>query len=126
MDYTDDFIAFWKLYPPRYHEAGRKKPGGGFEHYWRIGKRLAMEQWRKLTAYEKANAMYSAQFQRKGKYVPDAHRWLRDGKFEDIELPEERATMPEEVMNTIHINSVPDGKVNVNNKRHKLKDQLEA
>jgi hypothetical protein len=125
MDYTKEFKAFWQIYPPRYHEAGRPKVGGGYEHYWKIGKRLAMKQWKALTAYQKRWAMYSVQFMRKGKYVPDAHRWLRDGKFEDWDMPEEYETMPDEIMNTIKINEVPDGKVDVNNERNRQVKDLE-
>lgn len=119
MEYTPEFIAFWKLYPPRYHEAGRPKAGGGFEHYWKTGKRKAMQEWKKLTEYEKKWAMHSVKFQRKGKYVKDAERWLKHGEFEDIDLPEERATMPEEILNTIKLKLVPDGKVNKNNERNR-------
>ena len=92
--YTEEFMAFWSKFPGRYHEAWRPKAGGGTEHYWKIGKRKAMEEWAKLTDYQKRWAMYALKFMRKGKYVPDPHRWLRDGKYEDVDMPDERPTMP--------------------------------
>lgn len=106
-NYTEEFELFWSKYPPRFHETWRPRAGGGAEHYWKSGKRLAMAIWRKLSDSEKAHAMYSVKFMRKGKYVPDAFRWLRDGRYEDMDMPEEKATMPEEILNTIKLKQVP-------------------
>jgi len=61
--------------------------------------------------------MYSVQFMRPGKYVPDAFRWLRDGKYEDIDMPEEYETLPAELVPKMK--TVPENKVNVNNERNK-------
>lgn len=96
MNYTPEFMLFWRKYPGRYHEAGRSRADGGYEHYWKENKRKAMQWWKKLTAYQKKWAMYSVMFMKRGKYVPDAFRWLRDGKYEDIDMPEDRPTMPTE------------------------------
>jgi hypothetical protein len=90
MNYTDDFMAFWEAYPGRYHEAGRRRADGSYEHYWKIGKRDALKEWKKLTDKEKEWAMYSVKFLRKGRYVKDPHRWLKHGLFEDIDMPEEQ------------------------------------
>ena len=116
MDYTDEFMIFWRLFPGRYHEAGRPRVGGGQEHYWKIGKRKAMEQWAELTNYQKKWAMYSVKFMRKGKYVPDPHRWLKDGKYEDIDLPEEYPTVPAKFLPKMK--TVPSHIVNVNDSRN--------
>lgn len=122
MDYTPEFMEFWKVYPGRYHEAGRPKAGGGYEHYWRIGKRKAMKEWAGLTAYQKKWAMYSVKFMRPGKFVPDAFRWLHDGKYEDIDMPEERATMPPEFVP--EMKTVESHNVNVSNERNRQKNKL--
>lgn len=128
MEYTEDFIKFWKLFPGRFHEAGRPKVGSGYEHYWKIGKRKAMEEWRKLTEHQKKWAMYSVGFMRKGKYVPDAFRWLRDGKYEDIDLPVERESYPANVVPIMK--GVPQGDTRstsdkVNEQQQKLKEKCE-
>lgn len=122
MEYTPEFITFWKLFPGRYHESGRPKVGGGYEHYWKIGKRKAMEEWQKLNDYQKKWAMYSVKFMRKGKYIPDPHRWLRDGKYEDIDMPEERVAMPTKFVPTLKIvpaanNRSTSDKVNAQRKK---------
>ena len=96
MEYTPEFMRFWKLYPGRYHEAGRPRADAGYEHYWKENKRKAMQWWKKLTAYQKKWAMYSVKFMKKGPFVPDAFRWLRDGKYEDIDMPTEYEKMPAE------------------------------
>lgn len=107
MTYTEDFLEFWKKYPGRYHETGRPKADGGYEHYWKINKRKAMGEWRKLTDYQKKWAMYSVKFMRPGKYVPDPFRWLRDGQYEDIDMPEVYEIMPDNVVPIMKI--VPEG-----------------
>ena len=122
MDYTPEFLAFWQKFPGRYHEAGRPKAGGGYEHYWKIGKSKAMKEWRKLTDYQKKWAMYSVQFMRRGKYVPDAFRWLRDEKFEDIDMPEERPTMPTQLLP--EMKTVESHVVNVGNEINRQKNKL--
>ena len=33
--------------------------------------------------------MYSVTFLKKGQYVQDASRWLKKGRYEDIDMPEE-------------------------------------
>ena len=122
MDYTPEFMAFWHKYPGRYHDSGRPKAGGGYEHYWKIGKRKAMEQWVNLTDYQKKWAMFSVKFMKEGQYVPDAFRWLKDGKYEDIDMPEERPTMPVKFLPKLK--TVESHVVNVSNVRNKLKDEL--
>ena len=117
MDYTPEFMAFWRVYPGRYHEAGRPRADGGYEHYWKENKRKAMQWWKKLTVYQKKWAMYSVKFMKRGPFVPDAFRWLRDGKYEDIDMPEERPTMPTKFLPKMKI--VESAEVNVNNERNK-------
>ena len=121
-EYTEEFMLFWKAFPGRYHEAGRPKAGGGYENYWKIGKRKAMEEWIRLSDYQKKWAMYSVKFMRKGKYVPDPHRWLKDGKYEDIDMPEERATMPKDLVPDMK--KVESHTVNFNDVRNKEMEKL--
>ena len=123
MEYTKEFIKFWKLFPGRAHEGGRPRADGSYEYYWKIGKRKAMEEWHKLSDHQKKWAMYSVRFMRKGKYVPDAFRWLRDGKYEDIDMPEKRESMPANVVPIMK--GVPQGDTRstsdkVNEQRKKL------
>lgn len=122
MDYSPDFIVFWKAYPGRYHEAGRPKATGGYEHYWKIGKRKAMEEWKRLTGYQKKWAMYSVQFMRPGQYVKDAFRWLKDGLYEDIDMPEERTIIPTKFLPKMKI--VENHIVNVSNERNRQMARL--
>jgi hypothetical protein len=124
MEYTEEFLEFWRLYPPRFHESWRPRAGGGAEHYWKDNKRRAMEQWHKLTVHQKKWAMYSVKFMTKGKYVPDAFRWLRDGKYEDIDMPKEVLPVPD-IVKTIKFEKVPSIEVNVNNRRNEELDKLE-
>ena len=116
-NYSDEFMAFWSRYPGRYHEAGRPKADGGYEHYWKENKRKAFQWWRKLTPYQKKWAMYSVQFMKRGKFVPDAFRWLRDGKYEDIDMPEDRPTMPAHLVP--EMKTVESHVVNISNERNK-------
>ena len=120
--YTDEFMAFWKLYPPRWHEAGRRKPKGGVEHYYKSEKRLAQKEWNKLSDDDKVWAMYSARLLRKGKFVKDAFRWLRDGGYEDIDMPDEGERLPESMTNSIK--SVPRHTININNERNRQMREL--
>ncbi len=122
MDYTPEFMSFWRKYPGRYHEAGRPKAGGGYEHYWKIGKRKAAEEWDRLTDYDHKWAMYAVGFMRPGRFVPDAFRWLKDGKYEDIDIPEERPTTPTKLLPKMKI--VESVEVNVNNERNQQKNKL--
>ena len=124
MDYTEEFMLFWKAFPGRYHEAGRPKADGGYENYWKIGKRKAMAEWSKLSDYQKKWAMYSVKFMRKGKYVPDPHRWLKHGNYEDIDLPEERATLPKELVP--NLKQVESCTINFNDKRNEQHNKLRA
>lgn len=125
MDYTEEFMLFWRKYPGRYHEAGRPKADGGYEHYWKIGKRKAFQWWKKLTPYQKKWAMYAVQFMKRGKFVPDPFRWLRDGLYEDWDMPEDKATMPTKYLPSMK--TVDAHVVDVNKERNRqmanLKDK---
>jgi len=120
--YTEEFMAFWKLYPPRYHEAGRPKAGGGMEHYWKSEKREASKEWAELSNADKTWAMYSVRFLRKGPYVKDAFRWLKKGCFEDIDMPDEGEHLPENLLP--HLKRVDNPRVNTNNERNRQMDEL--
>lgn len=84
MTYPKEFIEFWKVFPGRYHEAGQLRANGSRNHYPKIGKRKALEQWNRLSQEDKRLALAAAKLMRKGLYIPDAWRWLRDGKFDDF------------------------------------------
>ena len=123
MDYTPEFIKLWQAYPGRYHDAGRPKAGGGYEYYWKIGKRKAMEEWSKLTDYQKQWVMYAVRFMKRGKYVPDLHRWLKDGKYEDVDLPKEKhETIPAKFLPKMK--TVSGCVVNINDERNKQMAKL--
>ena len=122
--YAESFLEFWKLYPGRYHEAGRPKPGGGYEHYWKIGKRDAAEEWDELTEYDKRWAMYSVTYIKKGPFVPDASRWLKHGRYEDIDFPEEEGEHLPPSTTTNVFKSVPSARVNLNDERNRQTKEL--
>ena len=68
------FTDAWAAYPAR---RGRK-----------IGKALALKEWRKLTYEQKARAWRAVQNMRGEELPPDMERWLRSGKWEDwVEAP---------------------------------------
>jgi len=68
------FAAFWETYPRR---------GGK-----RLYRGKAEEQWRKLTATERAEALVGARhYARSGQIPQDAFRWLRDRAFTDWQTP---------------------------------------
>ncbi len=120
-NYTSDFKAFWKAFPGRYHESGRQI-NGGCEYYWKIGKRQAFLEWKKLSDYDKKWAMYAVKSMRKGKYVPDAHRWLRDGKYEDIDMPDVGERLPKDMTNSLKI--VKFDEVSTSDKVNKQREKL--
>lgn len=72
-EYTDNFERAWKAYPAR---NGRK-----------VGKKPAFNQWKKLTAEQKAAAFADIEKRNRqqlwGKYIRDMQRYLRDAGWED-------------------------------------------
>ncbi len=73
--YDDDFQAFWKKF------RGRWDTDKGA--YTKVGKYLAWQEWKRLTGYEKKQAVAVAH-RTGGKFTPDACRWLKRKLFEDF------------------------------------------
>lgn len=86
-DYTQEFLDFWQLFPRRWIRSS--------DRYVKIGKELAWIQWEKLSAYNKAWAMFAVRKERVSEIIPDAWRWLRDKKYKDydLEMPQIKSTI---------------------------------
>lgn len=90
-DYTDDFLAFWRVYPPQLSGRVWHKPG----------KRLAFEVWLEMSESQKSHAMYSigkyAQTVKDGKFVAHARTWLNQCRYEDWDMPDIGERLPDEL-----------------------------
>jgi len=72
--YTEVFEMFWRQYPFRIHDNGKKV---------KIGKWEAFEQWRRLNEDDRNSALMAIIKMQDDKYIPDACRWLRRRRWED-------------------------------------------
>lgn len=112
--YTPEFEEFWLTYPARWNEDS--------DRYYKVGKWDAMLEWQKLDEDDKKLALYAAKKLRTGKYIKDAHRWLKHRRFDDIEPPKPKGQeLPEEMANVIKL--VPEP-VDVNDARNRNVDAL--
>lgn len=89
--YTDEFLAFWRLYPRQLRN-----------RIWiRPEKRKAFEVWQEMSNEDKRWAMYSVTKYKKvcsdGQYVCHAPTWLNQQRYEDWDLPNEGAHLPAEL-----------------------------
>lgn len=75
-EYSESFEVFWKKFKGRWNPEN--------DTYTKVGKHKAFEEWEKLSIEDKRKAWKVAD-KVKGKYVPDAFRWLRDRGFDDFE-----------------------------------------
>lgn len=92
--YTDDFLEFWVKYPSRWNRDS--------DTFYKVGKREAMDEWKKLNPEEKEQALLAVRHLRRGQYVLDAHRWLKKGRFDDYEPPEDkRPVLPKEMIDKV-------------------------
>lgn len=70
----EEFAEFWKLYPPR---NGKK-----------LDRAKAATQWAKLSAAQRERAFVGVGHYAASSELPkDAHRWLRDGAFDEWQTP---------------------------------------
>lgn len=79
VGYTDDFELFWRSYPPRFNESRSV--------YVRADKQGAFDEWQKLVADEKIAALNAVQREKASKYTPDARKWLKHKRWEDVIAP---------------------------------------
>ena len=80
--YTEEFEAFWGLYPRRWIVSSG---------VWvKIGKRKAFRVWSRLSKDDHSDIMAVIKRFREGKFVPDAWRWLRDVGWEDFDVAPRR------------------------------------
>ena len=75
--YDKQFLAFWDKFK------GRWDPEAGMGRYVKVGKYDAWLEWKKMTQREQDKAIAVAN-RVSGKYVPDAHRWLKAKLYEDF------------------------------------------
>lgn len=80
LDYTEDFLEFWKAWPGRW----RKEE----DRVIKVGKWEAFEEWRRLKADDKAiilKLVVSGRVKRAGTAIlPDACRWLKKRRWHDF------------------------------------------
>lgn len=74
-NYTSEFEAFWSAYPPRYHEYTNK--------WIKSDKAGAFKEWLKLSREDRQQAVGATSGVEKGKYTPDARKWLYHRRWED-------------------------------------------
>ena len=82
--YTKDFIEFWEKYPKRWNAES--------DRYYKVGKWQAMREWKKLSEQDKKVCLAAVRFMKVDRYVPDAFRWLKNRRFDDIELPKQKGS----------------------------------
>ncbi len=87
-NYSALFKDFWKDYPTRWIQESNKNV--------KVGKSDAWEQWQKLSPEQhifilKILPVYKRQID--SKIVPDAWRWLRNGRYNDYEIPAPTTTI---------------------------------
>ena len=86
--YTNEFLAFWELYPPRFNSS----------------KLLAFKAWEKLEPEEQAQAMIAAPIYARSvrgkdqEYTKHAASWLNGKYFETITVP--KPIQPQQTINT--------------------------
>jgi len=80
--YSEQFLQFWHDYPTRWIKSSNR--------YVKIGKELAWLQWRKLTVAERVLASQAVKCEVTSQIIPDPWRWLRDKKFRDFEVVDEK------------------------------------
>ena len=86
--YSEQFLQFWHDYPTRWIKSSNR--------YVKIGKELAWLQWRKLTVAERVLASQAVKCEVTSQIIPDPWRWLRDKKFRDFEVVDEKQKVLEE------------------------------
>lgn len=113
--YTEDFLEFWVKYPSRWNaESGRS---------YKVGKWEAMQEWKRLSQEDKADILIKVRYVRRGKYVLDAHRWLKKRRFDDIELPVDRTPILPKKLTEDVFKKLPQ-KESKNKARNRNKDAL--
>lgn len=113
--YTDDFLEFWIKYPSRYNAES--------DRYYKVGKWEAMQEWKRLSQQDRDDVLVKVRYVRRGKYVLDAHRWLKKRRFDDIELPKDtRPILPKEMTDKV-FKQLPR-KESRNDARNRNKDRL--
>lgn len=77
--FTEDFMAFWKVWPGRWNrDTGQTQ---------KIGKQEACTVWKKLSQTDKDFIMTIVPNKVKVKgteFLPDAHRWLKKKLYNDF------------------------------------------
>lgn len=81
----ESFEVFWKAYPPRNGK--------------RLGKQTALALWQRMSRTKRETAMrgvlaYAAHCRKTDQLAKDAHRWLRDGLYEEWASDEMVAATP--------------------------------
>lgn len=75
--YTPIFEQFWKEYPPRWSDS---------KSVWKkCDKSGAFNEWKKLSLAEQTLALAKVASVEKSKYTPDARKWLKHKRWEDVE-----------------------------------------
>ncbi|MHC4121985.1 MAG: hypothetical protein ACYSSI_00295 [Planctomycetota bacterium] len=78
--YTEEYNQAWKLWPGRWQAEN--------DRIVKVGKREAFLEWEKLTLEERNSIIQilkSGVVKRAGtQYLPDFHRWLKKGRYDDF------------------------------------------
>jgi len=120
MNYTADFLEFWKRYPKRFVS------GIGWV---RRKKKPAFIVWQKLSRGIRAKCLARVHLIKKmeGNAVRDCVTWLNQDGWDDFEIDELKKMpigLPKEMIIDL-LKTVPEVKINKNNERNRQMELLE-
>ena len=102
MEYTKDFLEFWKKYPARWNS--------NLSVMVKRKKYPASLSWQKLSPEERRECLFKAKYIKQTEGVPrDCVTWLNQRGWDDIELEVPEAFMPKEFDTANVIKIVPEG-----------------
>lgn len=80
IEYTDEFQLFWRLWPGRWRPESDTVIKVGKYEAFKVWQKLSTEEWDEIIALLKSGKVKQAGTQ----YLPDAHRWLNNRRWEDF------------------------------------------
>lgn len=116
MDYTPEFMAFWRKYPARWNS--------NLSCMVKRKKYPAFLSWQKLSPERQQECLAKVKYIKQTEGTPrDCVTWLNQRGWDDIELEKPKPLpLPPELVPKLK--TVESHVVNVSNVRNKLKDEL--